>query len=626
MIEIKKILGVFETPRLFFTLRGQRASEQVIKELEASFGDGEFLKGLGDLGIDGNGAVFRVFDSSAEIRRQFESGISPHSSVGIFDYNRGSGYFSPKTRTRHEDAAIIPEWAKTAQWAVQVNVAPMDWEDRRREQPAQDSSRRYNFARTCAMQLRADFRKHFAERLQAGDFPWGKRRKKEAPPQQVSLDERAVGDVVRLLNEGPNLAAVVADAEHAAELPLGSRISWVRVPPEPIACDPGILGKVLRAFERFEEICAVLLREKPEVQEILLLGVDLPLGAEFQKLYLAPQVPKFSVRRPDLHWTGTGVFASENDEMPGGFAEIAHVDQSYGANQDRWRKCFDWLTAKGPLLFLVSHEWSKCYVQELAWLAEHMRGKGYPVFLTTTDRMSDLEIGDEVRWQGARLGTVWRQFPIFETEGKTAELVKGAASGAVRMVPEFAHFGNKTWFSLFRRYAGFFRDKLSDEGDRGTFDLLEQIIPDSHLVNGGGSFPCVAAERRIETLCDLRGLPADVRDRLVLKVTGANTLAARSYGVLMGRGLTQATWRGWIDERMRLAQPFIVQRRLETGLAQIPVFNTKLGQAELFGCRILIRPWVVGGELVTAHGCAVPSNTLRVHGRVDMAVLPFRFE
>jgi hypothetical protein len=51
--------------------------------------------------------------------------------------------------------------------------------------------------------------------------------------------------------------------------------------------------------------------------------------------------------------------------------------------------------------------------------------------------------------------------------------------------------------------------------------------------------------------------------------------------------------------------------------------NTKTGHPELFSCRILARPWSFNGELVSVHGCAVPSYLYRVHGMVDMAVVPF---
>jgi hypothetical protein len=307
--------------------------------------------------------------------------------------------------------------------------------------------------------------------------------------------------------------------------------------------------------------------------------------------------------------------------MPGGFPELVHIDRAYGVNQERWARCFEWLFREGPLLFLVSHEWSRCYVTETDWLVEHLRSRGYPALLRMTDQLADVEVtAGGVTCAGERVGPIWRQFPVFETQGKLVDIVAAARVGSVRLVPEFGHWGNKVWFSLFRKYAAFFRMAL----DSATFALLEETLPASHLVRDASSFPGHADGVNVESMDALRALPEDVRDRLVLKVCGANTLAARSYGVLMGKGLSLETWQRWVDERLALAQPFIVQRRLDTGVARLPVRHTGHGCAELFQCRVLLRPWIVGDEIVSVSGCAVPSNTLRVHGRVDMAVLPIQ--
>ncbi|MBI4280979.1 hypothetical protein HY628_02165, partial [Candidatus Uhrbacteria bacterium] len=155
--------------------------------------------------------------------------------------------------------------------------------------------------------------------------------------------------------------------------------------------------------------------------------------------------------------------------------------------------------------------------------------------------------------------------------------------------------------------------------------LLEEVLPRSTLVEGPDSFPCAVAGQTIHSLDHLRRLSEERRNELVLKICGANPQSARSYGVLMGHGLSSETWQAWIDERVRQRQPFIVQERVETAVARLAVKNISRRCAELFDCRLLLRPWVVGEELVSVHGCAVPRHTLRVHGRVDMAVLPVEF-
>lgn len=573
---------LFDAPRLFFTLQGNTGSAEVLGHLSGM-----------------TSAECRVFESPEQMRAFLENEVGPTEAVVIFDDARlGRKHFHASTQSRPD--ARLPTWSCGAQWGVHIG---------------QKCQRKDN----CARQLAADFGRNFHSRLDNGDFPWGRPRKNENPPLNITL-RPSVTRILAHLNSGPDLKAAIADLVHAAELPGDSRISWFRVPDRPMECDTAELMRVLGAMEAFEQANATLLAQRPEIEELLLAGVQ--LEAELMPYYLNPPSATFSVRRPDLHFTGTGVFASENDEMPGGLPELVHLDDSYGLNADRWHQAFRWLTDNGPLLFIVSHEWSACYIPEIRWLVAKMTEIGYPAQVVTTDQLNQLEITDEgVFFHGSRIGTIWRQFPIFETTGKLADVVKAAHAGRVRLVPEFGQQGNKVWFAIFRRYTEEYRRLLTQE----QFAVLDAVLPDSHLVRSASDFPMTVSDIAIPNLDALRHLGEGERDRLVLKIVGANTMAARSYGVLMGHGLSEATWQAWIDERLQMHQPFIVQRRLDTGIMQIPVLNTNLGRPELFHARVLLRPWQIGGNLVSANAVAVPTNSLRVHGRVDMAVVPVVF-
>ena len=196
-----------------------------------------------------------------------------------------------------------------------------------------------------------------------------------------------------------------------------------------------------------------------------------------------------------------------------------------------------------------------------------------------------------------------------------------AYDGKVRLVPEFAPYGNKTLFSAFRSHESFYRDAMTAD----EFGVLDNVLPRSYIVGGSqeSPYPFTLDGYQINSLSDLRQAPKELRDTAVLKICGANNLAARSYGVLMGNGIDADDWQQWIDDRSAAKQPFIVQHRLEQGIARIPVMNTKTGYPELFSCRILARPWSINDELVSIHGCAVPSYLFKVHGMVDMAIVPF---
>lgn len=579
---------LFNAPRLFFTLKDNPVSGQVIRELKEMLGSEQECI---------------IFADASEVGAMFESGISPNSAVVLVDVGM-HGEFSPTTQLRPGESSYIPSWSHGAQWCVKVS----------------GKCRRPD---RCARQLRADFVRNFEQHIGMGYYPWGKPRLNEKPPMNVDLGDMT--NVIGRLNGGPDFAEAMVDQGHVLELPKGSKISWIRIPPEPLVCDEANLKGIMTAFDEFEALSCKLTLLDSSVPEMLFSGVD--LNGTLKDIYLFPNQKMFSVRRPDLHFTGDGVFASENDEMPGGFAELVHLDQAYKVNQDRWHGCFEWLSGMGPVLFLVSHEWSKCYIPEIKWLVENLQKLGYPALFLSTENLDKLIINSHgVYFNGEKMGTVWRQFPIFETkeDSKLGDLVHAAKNGVVRLVPEFAHFGNKAWFSIFRSRADFFRCELSLK----SFHILDAILPDSRLVNPQSTsnpFPCSVAGLNIMDINHLMNLGEEERNRLVLKVCGANTLSARSYGVLIGHGLTGGTWSSWVKERLQLNQPFIVQRRLESGVVRIPVMNIRRNCGEMFNCRVLLRPWMIGGELVSVSACAVPSNTFRVHGMVDMAVAPVIF-
>lgn len=597
MITMPQLEGIFAAPSIIFTLEGNQKSVDVLRALA---------------GLDCS-AKCAVFAGKENVEEYFRStGTSPASAVVLFDNNIGRRHFHPTCRNRRHEVEV-PDWTAGAQWVVVVGKAC-------------DPNR-------CSRQISADFCRNFSSRLAVGKFPWGvgkmidrSKNLREEPPKPVSIPG-TIKQTIENLNAGPDLASAIADTSFAAELPAGSKISWIRVLPQPLSFDTSMLEKVLSALRAFETACGELVRSDANVRRLLLAGVDLAAGSKISEAYLFPKVSGFSVGRPDLHYTGENEFpfASEIDEMPGGMPELVHIDNVYGINEGRWHRAFDWLCRDGKLLFLVSNEWSKCYIPETKWLVGHLKRFGYPVDILTTDRADEIDFYvSGLCFEGERIGAIWRQFPIFETKGKLADVVMASREGLVRLVPEFAHFGNKSWFSVFRSHQDFYRKSLNAE----IFSILERVLPHSYIVGASGSqpFPISVNGVVVDSLHCLKKLPQESRDRLVLKVCGANNLAARSYGVLMGVGIESAEWEEWIDKRMTLRQPFVVQRRLDAGIGRIPVMNTKTGYPELFSCRILARPWSFNGELVSVHGCAVPSYLYRVHGMVDMAVVPFAID
>lgn len=565
---------MFQRPGHFMTLADQTVAAQLTQRL-----GGE------------------VYETAKEMRVAVEGGISPDSIVVLWD-RPGGRCIHQTTSLRAGEA--FPDWSCGALWGIQVFPG---------------AAKRLD---GMVRQIKADFERNFDERLDNGRYPWGNPRLGETVRRtSVNIGGAKVADVLTKLNSGPNLAAAIADQACAAELPTGSQISWYRVTPDPLDCDEvPRLRAIMSAFTGFERACQALLNGQVKVQGEVLAGVR--IDPSLVECYLHPRVDHFSVRRPDLHIAHNSVFASESDEMPGGMPELWHMDRCYGVNQPAWHAALTNLLDWGPLVFLVSDDWSQCYHAETLWLCDQLRAEGHDVtFLTTSPKdLARLTICDTaVLLDDREVGTIWRQFPIWEAVGVVAQLVLAAHRGAVRMVPEFAHFGNKAWFAIYHQYRGYFSGMLTDDALR----ILDEVLPQSYLVRpGAASFPIGVNGSTIHDLAALLELPEATRDGLVLKLVGANPLTARSYGVLMGHGIPQTQWEQWIRERYQESEPFIVQHRLPTDVVDLAVINTRHRTGELFPSRVLMRPWEICGVLVSAHICAVPTNTLRVHGRTDM--------
>lgn len=611
MLQVELNAEVFTKPRLIFTVNGDSVANPVsLRVLNV-------LEGIDDT----PGREFRVFADPNEVIEAFANGHSPDEAVVLFDNGFGDRQFAPTARGR--SGIPIPIWARGTKWGVAIGnrVAQAT---RRVENCAEQI--RADFGRRCSM--KAGHELEFEDRLDKGEFPWGRPRRGEPGPTRVVLPSD-ITEVVQRLNDGPDMVEAISHMDFARQLPPGTKISWLRVPARPARYSAGKMEARLKAIAALERASTKLVKQNESVRDELMAGVVIhPDSPGMRECYLYPhhgdkEITHWSVRRPDMHVNGDELVASENDEMPGGFMDLVHVDNAYRINQGHWQWCFDWLCSEGPLLFVVSDHWSACYIDGTRWLVEHLRSMGREVMMVTSKGLDRVTVaGNGVYCDGVRVGTIWRQFPVFETRGKLADLVFASQHGLVRMVPEFAHFGNKTWFSLFRKHEKWFREELGEE----QFAIIDRLLPHSSLVTfSEQDFPVVIGERLIASFGQLVDVDKATRDKLVLKVTGANDQAARSYGVFIGAARKQTEWMKWLMDRHERKEPFIIQERFNTSIESIGVKNLASGAAEVFRCRVLLRPWVVGDRLISSHTCCTPQDSTKVHGRVDMAIQPVEF-
>jgi hypothetical protein len=430
------------------------------------------------------------------------------------------------------------------------------------------------------------------------------------------------------LNSGPNFRGITS-ARHDGNLPDSWKLSFGRVAPRPVNGDTGWFHSLtVTSFNEFERACARLLKAKDgrQVRSQILAGVTTDNNT--RQAYLGHSDP-FSVRRLDIVVTPDGASVCENDEMPGGLVHAYWLDRAYGINQRRWDQALAWLTQKGPLVFAVSTEWSAPYLHEITWFVQHLAQRGFDVHLVTSKDANRLRVG----WRGAfldgrKIATVWRLFPIFEAQGAFSQIVKAASQGKIRLVPELASWGNKAWMGVFWEEQEYFRRTMNSR----AFQQISRLVPYTRLVTQEGGFPSAIRDRgglvTIDSFSALKEIPTRQRKQVVVKMAGAHNRAARSHGVVIGTSATGTRWAEALDQMAKVGAPLAVQEYHSPRRVDIPVWSVLGARPELenpFTGKLLIRPWMIGGRLVSATGFLTVPNTTKLHGTTTGAEIPLDF-
>lgn len=441
-------------------------------------------------------------------------------------------------------------------------------------------------------------------------------------PQNTMQDSPA--SLFETLNSGPNFRAITS-ARHDT-LPTGWRLSFGRVSPVAFQGNAAALSKLaVSTLGSFEMACAQLLQRNAPVE----ITAGIQTHEDMLQYYVSGS--PFSVRRLDLVvGENNHVAISENDEMPGGIVHAYLLDYAYGINQERWTQAFEYLCSAGGLVFVVSDEWSAPYVNEIKWFVWHLQQRGYDVdFVLASNAQQRLQVRatDVLLDKSRTVGTIWRLFPIFETKGILAELVRAAYDKKVRMAPEFASWGNKAWMATFWQQQTYFRQALGAD----TFELLRSTIPYAEVASSDQDFPrnILTEEGFVElsSMNDLESLPKGSRRQLVLKTTGAHQNAARSFGVLMGTSYkgSAVKWAEQVRPMFKLGAPVLLQSYIRPALTNVPAWNVLSGNVQAepeFEGRILLRPWVVGGALLSCTAFVVPNTMTKIHGNAAGIEVP----
>lgn len=531
-----------------------------------------------------------IVDDPAQAAAIILAQPDPSTVVALFDHGQlGERRF----RVTHTD---LPDWARNVGYGVKIG----------------SKAESATVAEEIGRQLGSEFVRHYEQSLLDGIFP--ERSHRVTFPADFP-------ELVARLNAGPDFTPIV-NPSYLAQLPVGWKLSTHRVAPEAVTTpDAELLDLVGRSFTSFELGCRELASISPEVRENTLEGVE--LDPSLRRIYTTGTAP-FGVRRLDTVVDLTGHrWVLENDEMPGGFPLGLHLDIAYGVNQDRWNEALQRLTQNGLIVFLVSDQWSKPYVSEMAWLVERLQELGYRAELVTTTDAERLKISSTgITLEDELVATIWRQFPIFEAKGHLADLVRVAHDGGVQMYPTFASWGNKIWFGLFWQELSFFETHLP----RLDFETLKAAIPYTEIILDATSFPRTIRlpdrTQEIKSVDEILQLPYSARKHIVLKIVGANAKSARSYGVVLGSIKGNSEWRQRVNTLFAQGLPIIIQQAIDPQIVSVPCFTALNESTEVIPTRVLERPWSILGISPTSTVVAVPTTTRRLHGGIDVIELP----
>jgi hypothetical protein len=165
-----------------------------------------------------------------------------------------------------------------------------------------------------------------------------------------------------------------------------------------------------------------------------------------------------------------------------------------------------------------------------------------------------------------------------------------------------------------------------------AFNQLSRLIPYTRLVTQDGGFPSAIRDQdelvRIDSFDALKGIPTRQRKQVVVKMAGAHNRAARSHGVVIGTSATGTRWAEALGQMAKVGAPLAVQEYRSPKRVDVPVWSVLGGRPELenpFTGKLLIRPWMIGGQLVSATGFLTVPNTAKLHGTTTGAEIPLNF-
>jgi len=434
--------------------------------------------------------------------------------------------------------------------------------------------------------------------------------------------------------------------------PPGQRVSW-RIGTSVL---PLSQGQRQRLTEIGEDLWALAVAQvelygqalrRPElhfVADYLDAGKPPDLVRFSQMRRLRHQLPAFI--RPDLLvLAGDDFVATEVDSVPGGFGELAALQDVYAAlGQDviggpagvleGFARALALTAGKeDPVTAIVVSQESDDYRPEMEHLALALRRRGHAVHCVGPKDVTFQEDGLYV--DGARLDVLYRFFELFDLRNvpKADLFLYAQRKELVTITPPVRpQFEEKLWFALLHHpvLEGAWQDLLGRE----RLARLRRLIPQSFVLDPRPVPPHAvvagldACGHPLQDLRRLGDMGKRERADWVLKPSGFSALAWGSRGVHIGEDTPQEVWSQAVGQGLDEfpGTRWLLQRYHKARVIHHDYYDFARGEVVTMAGRARLCPYYFrDGDGVTLGGVlatVVPQDKKVIHGMVDAIMVP----
>ncbi len=407
------------------------------------------------------------------------------------------------------------------------------------------------------------------------------------------------------------------------------------------------IGEDLWAFAQAQQEVYHQALQRPElhfVAEYLDMGKPEDVVRFSQMKRLRRQLPAFI--RPDLLLLpGDDFIATEIDSVPGGFGELAALQDVYAALGqdviggptgvlDGFMRAMALTAGKDdPTVAIVVSQESEDYRPEMEHVALALRGRGHAVYCVPPRDVLFQEDGLYV--EGRRIDVLYRFFELFDLRNvpKADLFLYAQRKDLVRITPPIRpQFEEKLWFALVHHPV--LEPTWTVQLGAERLARLRTLIPETYLIDPRPVPPhavvagLTACGHPLQDLRRLGEMGKRERADWVLKPSGFSEIAWGSRGVHIGEDTPQEAWQAAVDEALGAFAHtrWILQRYHKAKVLGHDYYDFSRGEVVTMSGRVRLCPYYFrqgdGVELGGVLATICPQDKKIIHGMVDAIMVP----